>query len=65
MVRPAAGHDDLLPVDGWAGPWPVSERWWDEAQSRSLTRFQVVGADGSAWLLIAEGGHWWIEASYD
>lgn len=56
---------DLLPVDGWAGPWPVSERWWDESQARHLTRFQVVGADGSAWLLVVESGRWWTEARYD
>lgn len=56
---------DLLPIEGWAGPWPVSERWWDETQARQLTRFQVVGADGSAWLLVAESGSWWIEARYD
>lgn len=56
---------ELLPVDGWAGPWPVSERWWDESQARSLTRFQLVCADGSAWLLMVETGRWWVEARYD
>jgi protein ImuB len=61
----AAPMRDLLPVDGWAGPWPVSERWWDESQARSLTRFLVVGADGSAWLLILDAGRWWTEARYD
>lgn len=53
------------PVDGWAGPWPVSERWWDEHAARRLARFQVVGADGSAWLLLVENGRWWTEARYD
>lgn len=56
---------ETLPVDGWAGPWPVSERWWDESQARTLTRFQLVGADGSAWLVVADGDRWWIEARYD
>jgi protein ImuB len=59
----AAG--DSRPVAAWAGPWPVEERWWDETASRRLARFQVVGVDGSAWLLMVEGGHWWVEARYD
>lgn len=56
---------ELLPIDGWAGPWPVSERWWDESEHRQLTRFQIAGADGSAWLLMVEGNRWWTEARYD
>ena len=51
-------------VDGWAGPWPVDERWWDAAGHRRRARFQVVAGDG-AWLLALEGGRWWAEASYD
>jgi len=52
-------------VVGWAGPWPLDERWWDEAAHRRRARFQVVTADGSAWLLALEGGRWWVEAAYD
>lgn len=52
-------------IAAWAGPWPVEERWWDDAAARRLARFQVVGVDGSAWLLVVEGGRWWTEASYD
>jgi protein ImuB len=56
----------LQPVDGWAGPWPVSERWWDAEESRRTTRFQVVGADGTAYLLrVDDDGRWWAEARYD
>jgi protein ImuB len=61
-VRDSAG---LQPIDAWAGPWPVSERWWDEHARRKLARFQVVGPDGSAWLLMVEGEQWWTEARYD
>lgn len=53
------------PVGSWAGPWPVDDQWWDETASRRLARFQVVGVDGSAFLMIVEGGHWWTEARYD
>lgn len=62
--RPRSGGD-LQPVEAWAGPWPVSERWWDDTSARRLARFQVVGADGSAWLLMVEDGQWWTEARYD
>ena len=52
-------------VEQWAGPWPVSERGWDAARARRAHRFQVVDADGVAWLLICEAGHWKAEARYD
>lgn len=52
-------------VAAWAGPWPVDERWWDEASARRVARFQVVGTDGSAWLMVVEDGQWFTEARYD
>ncbi|MFL6025576.1 MAG: DNA polymerase Y family protein, partial [Friedmanniella sp.] len=52
-------------VQAWAGPWPIDELWWDPAQARQVARFQVVGVDGSAWLLVVENGRWWCEARYD
>jgi protein ImuB len=52
-------------VEQWAGPWPVSERGWDAARARRAHRFQVVDADGVAWLLICEAGRWKAEARYD
>jgi protein ImuB len=52
-------------VQAWAGPWPIDELWWDPAQARRVARFQVVGVDGSAWLLVVEDGRWWCEARYD
>jgi protein ImuB len=57
--------DRLRPVAAWAGPWPVEERWWDTDATRRLARFQIVGVDGSAWLLTVENRQWWTEASYD
>ena len=32
----------------------MDELWWDPAQARRVARFQVVGVDGSAWLLLVE-----------
>jgi protein ImuB len=50
---------------GWAGPWPVDERWWDSAGARRRARFQMALSDGTAHLLAVEDGRWWVEATYD
>lgn len=61
---PEPGREPL-PVEAWAGPWPIDELWWDETAARHVARFQLVGTDGSAWLLVVEDGQWWSEARYD
>ncbi len=61
------------PVLGWAGPWPVVERWWDPDTSRRRARLQVVLDDGQrdgqqvqiAVLLAREGQRWVVEGVYD
>jgi protein ImuB len=58
-------ESQLMPVDAWAGPWPIDELWWDPSQARQVARFQVTGVDGSAWLLVVENDQWWTEARYD
>lgn len=60
-----ADSNKLQTVAAWAGPWPVEERWWDTDAENRLARFQIVGADGRAWLFAVRNGHWWVEASYD
>ena len=52
-------------VTSWAGPWPVTERWWDPSHARRQARFQLVTDDGNAWLAALQDGRWLIEASYD
>jgi protein ImuB len=52
-------------VAGWAGPWPVDEKWWDASAHRRRARFQVALADGTAHLLSLEEGRWRLEATYD
>jgi protein ImuB len=52
-------------ISGWAGPWPVDERWWAPGEGRRRARFQVVLEDGRALLLSLAGGHWLVEAIYD
>ena len=53
------------PVVAWAGPWPVDERWWDDAAHRRRARWQVVTADGTAHLLSQQHDRWEVEATYD
>jgi hypothetical protein len=65
------GEPDRLSVNGgpwqlligWAGPWPVTERWWSARRRRA--RLQVVTADGVARLLCSERGQWSVDALYD
>lgn len=52
-------------ITGWAGPWPVDERWWAAAEARRRARFQMVLEDGRALLLSLSGGRWMVEAVYD
>ena len=51
-------------VTGWAGPWPLAERWWDPAAARRRARFQLATDDGRAWLAVVQDGRWLIEAAY-
>jgi len=51
-------------VAGWAGPWPLWQRWWVPGAA-SGTRVQVLLDDGVALLLAAERGRWWVTGIYD
>ena len=48
-------------VTGWAGPWPLSERWWDPSAARRRARFQLATEDGRAWLAVLQDGRWLVE----
>jgi protein ImuB len=52
-------------IHSWAGPWPIRERGWDAVRRRRAHRFQVIDADGTAWLLVEEDGAWTAEGRYD
>ena len=54
-------------VVGWAGPWPVWARWWTQEAltSAPTARMQVVLDDGTALLLVAREGRWWVHGIYD
>ena len=53
-----------LRITGWAGPWPLSERWWDPAAARRRARFQLLTDDGRAWLAAVQDSRWLIEGGY-
>lgn len=55
-------HRRVHEVTGWAGPWPVHERWWAGGSPR--TYVQVVCAD-LALLLAGDAESWWVEGIYD
>jgi len=62
-ARLSVGGGPWRDVVAFAGPWPVSERWW--STRRRQARLQVVVEGGGALLLAAERERWWMEASYD
>ncbi|WP_200809088.1 DNA polymerase Y family protein [Demequina sp. NBRC 110051] len=72
--HPAAGHlgeeptwGEAQPVEAWAGPWPIAERWWSaDASRRAYLQVALRRADGGPALLAAfSAGQWWLEAIYD
>jgi protein ImuB len=60
----AADGGPPLRITGWAGPWPLSERWWDPAAARRRARFQLLTGDGRAWLAAVQESRGLIEAGY-
>ncbi len=68
-ARPASMSSEVLPggggpVEGWAGPWVHDLRWWDRAQRRRGSLWQVAVA-GTVCLVITEQEEARIEAIYD
>ncbi|GAA1734282.1 DNA polymerase Y family protein [Isoptericola hypogeus] len=62
VVRDAA---TVAGVTGWAGPWPLAERWWSAGGGARRVYLQAVLDDGRALLLAQSGGAWQVEAFYD
>jgi protein ImuB len=63
--RNATARDTVVEIVGWAGPWPVDERWWAPEEASRRARFQVALGDGRALLLCLTDGDWSVEAIYD
>jgi protein ImuB len=49
---------------GWAGPWPLQERWWEPDGGRRRARFQLLTEQGDAYLVGLEQGCWTVDAVY-
>jgi protein ImuB len=64
-VRLALAGRPPVEIAAWAGPWPADERWWDPPTASSRARFQLVGTDGTAWLVTRDRTGWHLEATYD
>jgi len=60
----AVDDEPSVEVRGWAGPWPVVQRWWAPG-SVVGSRLQVLCADGTAFLLFARAGRWEVTGAYD
>jgi protein ImuB len=65
LARISIGGGQSAAITGWAGPWPVQERWWDPSARRELSRMQITCSDDCAYLVTFEEGRWWLEAIYD
>ncbi len=61
-LAPRAGSSSR--VLGWAGPWPLAERWWSQVPRRRVY-LQVLLDDGRGVLLASAQGRWTVEAVYD
>lgn len=53
----------VLTITAWAGPWPLTERWW--AGGTTVWRYQLVDDTGCGWLMVLDASGWWAEARYD
>lgn len=64
-AQATTARDTVVEIVGWAGPWPVDERWWAPEEASRRARFQVALGDGRALLLCLTDGDWSVEAIYD
>ncbi|MDN6477902.1 Y-family DNA polymerase [Corynebacterium variabile] len=63
LVRGDRGGRSVT-VTGWAGPWPVDERWWEASSARRYARLQIATDEPGAHLLLCRDSSWIIEGSY-
>ena len=64
------GAGALAAVTGWAGPWPVDERWWSPDAVGRVVRCQIVDVRGRAYLVTGtmpanDPPRWQVDAIYD
>jgi protein ImuB len=53
-------------VEAWAGPWPVTERWWaDRPRRRAYLQLLLATGRGVLVATDVDAGSWWLEGVYD
>ncbi|WP_083770167.1 Y-family DNA polymerase [Beutenbergia cavernae] len=52
-------------ITGWAGPWPIGERWWQTTGARSGAYVQLLLDGAPGVLVVVRDGRWWVEGVYD
>jgi nucleotidyltransferase/DNA polymerase involved in DNA repair len=57
------GDPRTVSIVAWAGPWPLTERWWD--RRRAKARLQILTELGTGMLLAAERTGWQLVGRYD
>ncbi|MGC5617082.1 DNA polymerase Y family protein [Georgenia sp. Z1491] len=69
--------DEPRRIAGWAGPWPVVERWWARPghgaagagdvtdRDRVYLQARLVGDEPQAVLLVGTSAGWLLDAVYD
>jgi protein ImuB len=62
--RLAVDGEPRRTVTGWAGPWPVEQRWW-APEGMDGSWVQVACEDGLALLLLVREGRWWVMGIHD
>jgi hypothetical protein len=57
------GDSRTVSIVAWAGPWPLTTRWWDLRRARA--RLQILTEAGIGMLLAAERSGWLLVGRYD
>ncbi|HUY06512.1 MAG TPA: hypothetical protein VMU99_04575, partial [Acidimicrobiales bacterium] len=64
-ARVGLGQGRVVDVDGWSGPWPSEELWWDPRRATRRARLQLLLRDERALLVLSTRGRWHLEGEYD
>ena len=50
----------------WAGPWPITQRWWSVGgNTGAWLQIEVERQGGAVVLVTFHDGYWWVEGVHD
>ncbi|MRH88754.1 DNA polymerase Y family protein [Nocardia sp. SYP-A9097] len=52
-------------LNGWAGPWPLDDRWWTHQQGFAARAQVLLNTDHRALLLLGYDRTWHVEGLYE